>query len=191
MQVAHSHAQTTNESPACPPASYLTKICIRGIRVIQFTLVTQLSGTHEFPIFKSAMKHKGIRPANLGAFAGEAHLHEGFMLTASAAWRKAAPQLRAGGMLTEEKVRKAFRQMDSDNSGELDEFELRKVVKTMAPQLTDIDIKLMVACADTDDSGVITESEFIAIMMHNHESDKPYWEKYGKRDMHSSFSGLL
>ena len=130
------------------------------------------------------MKHRGIRPANLGAFAGEAHLHEGFMLTASAAWRKAAPQLRAGGLLTEEKVRKAFRQMDSDNSGELDEFELRKVVKTMAPQLTDIDIKLMVACADTDDSGVITESEFIAIMMHNHESDKPYWEKYGKRDMH-------
>ena len=145
----------------------------------QFTMVTQLSGTHNFPVFKSARPHAGISCTGLSAFAGDAHLHAAFMKTASAAWRKSAPQLRSNG-LTEEKVRAAFRQMDVDQSGKLNEFELRKVVKTMAPQLTDVDLKLMIACADTDASGLISESEFVTVVMCDHEAGPSFWERKAK-----------
>jgi len=156
----------------------------------EFTMVTQLSGTHKHPIFKSAQQHAGKSATGISMFAGDAHLNEAFMQTASNAWRKAAPQLKSsmGGKMNETSLTKAFRRMDEDGSGQLTENELRKVIKTMAPQLTDVDVKLMIACADTDASGFITESEFVTMLMHDHQDDVPYWEKYGARDMHVGLS---
>ena len=150
----------------------------------EFTMITQLSATHAHQIFKSAKGHAGRAATGISAFAGEAHLIDAFMQTASKAWRKAAPALRAEGM-TEKALKVAFKRMDRDQTGYLDESEIRKTLKMMAPQLTDVDICLMMACADNDADGQVSEEEFVTMMQHNHEADVPYWEKYGKRDMHT------
>lgn len=148
-------------------------------------MITQLSGTHDFPVFKTAANYAGRSATGISAFAGEAHLHASFMETASKCWRKAAPMLKTtyGGKMSPDLLKKSFRFFDKDHSGELTEHEVRKVIKLMAPQLTDIDVKLMMACADTDADGSITEAEFVKMMLHNHEKDVDHWEKYGKRDM--------
>ena len=116
---------------------------------------------------------------------GEAHLNEAFMATATNAWRKLASAARDKGY-NESSLKKAFKAIDLDDDGQLDPGEIRLAIKSLAPQLSEVDITLMLACADKDADGQITEKEFTDMMMHNIDSDTPYWEKYGKRDNHGS-----
>ena len=118
-------------------------------------------------------------------FAGNAHLNQAFTATASNAWRKLGAAARSRGF-TNDSIEKAFKDIDRDDDGELDPGEIRLAIKTVAPQLTDIDVAIMLACADKDGDGQITIEEFKAMMLHDHEKDVQYWERYGDRDMHTS-----
>lgn len=146
----------------------------------EFTVVTQLAGTHSHAIFKSAQQHAGRNPTGISAFAGEAHLHQAFMESAAKAWQRATPHLRSKG---EAAMRAAFATFDNDKSGEMDHGELRKVIKDLAPQLTEVDVQLMLACADVNRDGKISEKEFVTVMLYDHEAGAPYWERNAKRDM--------
>ena len=68
-------------------------------------------------------------------------------------------------------------------SGSLDEGEIRLAIKNVAPQITEVEITLMLATSDTDQDGKITFNEWKELMLHDHSSDVSYWEKYGERDM--------
>ena len=38
----------------------------------------------------------------------------------------------------------------------------------------------MIACADTDASGLISESEFVTVVMYDHEAGPSFWERKAK-----------
>ena len=149
----------------------------------EFTVLTAIAGTHSHSIFKSTVPEACGKVGGAQAFAGSAHLNETFAVQAADAWRKVGVYARQAGF-TKEAIVSAFRRIDEDNSGSLSVAEIRKAMKTLAPQLTEVDLTLMVTCADTDADGDISEKEFVRMMMLNKESDVNYWEKYGQRDMH-------
>ena len=60
-----------------------------------------------------------------------------------------------------------------------------QAIKELAPSINEMDITLMLACADRDNDQAISLEEFTTMMLHDHETDIPYWEKYGERDMHA------
>ena len=192
----------------------------------EFTVVSNLMGTHKYPIFKHANKAMASGGGVIGgaqAFAGHAHLNEAFMSQASNAWRKVGAsqphtvhnsqrirctegpadiavrahgaratqvgvEARARGDFNAASVARAFRKLDLDKSGVLDTGEVRRAMKTLAPQLTEYELTIMLACADADADGGITEDEFTKLMLYDADKDvgsKP-WEKYGQRDMHTS-----
>ena len=150
-------------------------------------IFTQLVGKHTHPIFKHANKNtstNSFSKTGISIFAGEAHLNEAFMKTAGNAWRKLGEAARKKGF-TADSIEKAFKAIDRDGDGELDPGEIRLAIKEFAPQLTEIDITIMLACADKDEDNAITCEEFKAMLLHDHQEDVKYWEKYGARDMHT------
>jgi len=152
----------------------------------EFSIFSTLVGRHTFPIWKSASKNtstEGFSKTGISVFAGSAHLNEAFMQTASNAFRKLGVQARAHNFSTES-LRKIFDTIDVDKDGSLDVGEIRKAIKAVAPQINEMDITVMLRCADKDESDSLSFDEFQTMMMHDHESDVPYWEKYGERDMH-------
>ena len=60
-----------------------------------------------------------------------------------------------------------------------------QAIKAVAPQINEMDITVMLRCADKDESNTLSFDEFKTLMLYDHESDVPYWEKYGDRDMHT------
>lgn len=150
----------------------------------EFSVFSQLVGKHTHPIFKKASKNIGDTASQTGisVFAGNAHLNKAFMQTASKAWRK----LAATRQFDSKSLQKAFRAIDIDGDGYLDTGEVRLAIKNIAPQITEMEITLMLATSDTDSDGKITYEEWQRLMMHGNESgagDKNYWEVYGDRDM--------
>jgi Ca2+-binding EF-hand superfamily protein len=53
-----------------------------------------------------------------------------------------------------------FQMLDSDGSGKITSQELKDMVKTVNPDLTDDDVAAAMTLFDTDNSGQITEKEF-------------------------------
>jgi len=152
----------------------------------EFSIFSTLVGKHTFPIWKHANKNfasENYSKTGISVFAGSAHLNEAFMQTASSAFRKLGVHARAQGF-SAESLRKAYDQIDTDGDGVLDFGEIRKAIKFVAPQLNEMDICVMLSCADKDNSSNLTFDEFKTLMLYDHESDVPYWEKYGDRDMH-------
>ena len=65
----------------------------------------------------------------------------------------------------EEELRKAFDLFDADNSGYIDEDELKKImVQLLGPNLSDDELKAMMEQADTDHDGQISFEEFKVMM---------------------------
>ena len=83
----------------------------------------------------------------------------------------------------EKNLAKEFKKIDLDGDGFLDPGEIRLAIKNVAPQITEMEISLMLATSDKDQDGKITFEEWANVMLHDHENDVPYWEKYGERDM--------
>jgi len=153
----------------------------------EFSVFSQLVGRHTHPIFKKASKNTntdGASRTGISVFAGNAHLNKAFMQTASKAWRK----LAATRAFDEKSLWRAFRSIDLDADGFLDPGEIRTAIKNVAPQITEMEITLMLATCDTDSDGKITFVEWKDLMLHDHTSDTNYWEAYGERDMHVSLS---
>ena len=151
----------------------------------EFAVFSQLTGRHTHPIFKAASKNidtDGASKTGIHALAGDAHLNAAFMQTASKAWRK----LSATKTFGEKELKEAFERIDIDHSGQLDEGEIRLAIKNVAPQITPMEIALMLATADKDGDHMITFPEWMQLMRHDAEKDVPYWEKYGERDMMTS-----
>ena len=151
---------------------------------LSWQVFSQLVGKHTHPIFKKASKNIGDTASQTGisVFAGNAHLNKAFMQTASKAWRK----LAATRQFDSKSLQKAFRAIDIDGDGYLDTGEVRLAIKNIAPQITEMEITLMLATSDTDSDGKITYEEWQRLMMYGNESgggDKNYWEVYGDRDM--------
>ena len=119
----------------------------------EFTVLTSLVDNHTHPIFKGAPTNRDTTATGISVFAGDAHLNEAFMHTASAAWRKLAETARKKGF-TRTALGKCFKEIDLDHGGSLDHGEIRLAIKRMAPELTEVDITLMLACADKD-AGVL------------------------------------
>lgn len=141
-------------------------------------------GKHTHPIFKGASTNtdtSGASKTGISVFAGNAHLNEAFMHTASKAWRK----LAATKSFEEKELRRVFNSIDLDHDGFLDPGEIRLAIKNVAPQITEMEITLMLATSDTDSDGKVTFPEWRELMMFDHQSDVPYWEKYGKRSMNN------
>lgn len=77
------------------------------------------------------------------------------MQTAAKAWRK----LAAVRAFDEKTLEKTFRSIDLDGSGWLDHGEIRLAIKNVAPQITEMEITLMLATSDADQSGTISFDE--------------------------------
>jgi len=149
----------------------------------EFMVFSQLVGKHTHPIFKKANKNvttAGASKTGISVFRSDAYLNQAFMQTASKAWRK----LASVENFNEKALEKAFKSIDTDRSGYLDEGEIRLAIKSFAPQITEVEITLMLATSDTDDDRKITFDEFKELMLHDHKTDINYWEAYGDRDMH-------
>ena len=66
--------------------------------------------------------------------------------------------------LSEEEIQgchRAFQEFDEDNSGSIDQFELKKVLHSMGQDPTDEEILALMAEVDEDNSGAISFSEFL------------------------------
>ena len=114
---------------------------------------------------RSAQASKNIgdtaSQTGISVFAGNAHMNEAFMQTASKAWRK----LAATRAFDEKSLQRAFRSIDIDGDGYLDTGEVRLAIKNIAPQITEMEITLMLATSDTDSDGKITFEEWQRLMM--------------------------
>ena len=143
----------------------------------EFQVFLAMGDKHTHPIFKKAQEVGTA--TGISVFAGRAHENEAFMQTAAKAWRK----LAATTNLTEADLNRAFRRIDIDNDGFLDPGEIRLAIKNIAPQITEMEITLMLATSDRDSDGKVTFEEWKGMMMHNHTDDVNYWEVYGERDM--------
>ena len=130
---------------------------------MRLQVFSQLVGKHTHPIFKKASKNIGDTASQTGVsvFAGNAHLNKAFMQTASKAWRK----LAATRAFDEKSMQRAFRSIDIDGDGYLDTGEVRLAIKNIAPQITEMEITLMLATSDTDSDGKITFEEWQRLMM--------------------------
>ena len=149
----------------------------------EFSVFAEIVEQHSHPVFKDALRARRRNSSKqVSVFAGEAHRNAAFMQTASKAWRK----LGATKTYDEESLGKVFRSIDLDQSGSLDHGEIRLAIKNVAPQITEMEITLMLATSDSDADGKITFPEWKKLMMHDQEGSTPYWEQYGERDMHVS-----
>jgi len=145
----------------------------------EFQVFVHLAEKYTHPVFKKAMIMQKNSATGISVFAGEAHKNKAFMQTASKAWRK----LAASKNFDEKSLKKVFQSIDIDASGSLDSGEIRLAIKRIAPQITEMEITLMLATADIDRDGKIGFEEWKNLMMYDHESDVPYWQVYGERDM--------
>ena len=175
--MTHAHAATiaaslhTNSFRSSPPSAAASP-CVPQV-------FAHLATKHTHAIFKKAAIIGNTASKTVSVFHGSAHLNKAFMATASKAWRK----LTATKLFDEKNLLKAFRAIDLDADGYLDPGEIRLAIKNVAPQITEMEITLMLATSDTDRDGKITFSEWKELMMYDHETDVPYWEQYGERDM--------
>ena len=112
----------------------------------EFSVFAAINSTVPYPVFKAGAKAKlpmqSIR-------AGDAHNNEALMRQAGKAWRKLAESVRASGY-DEDASKACFDKIDIDQDGSLDPGEVRLAVKQLAPQLSEADVVIMLACADTD-----------------------------------------
>lgn len=73
-----------------------------------------------------------------------------------------------GGKMSEKDAKddmiKAFKLFDSEGTGRITFKNLEAVAKELNDNATKADLQGMIAEADTDGSGDITESEFLAVM---------------------------
>jgi len=145
------------------------------ISLDEFKVVASLADSHAHPVFKAATKAKA-GGGGQQVVVGEAHLNETFQTQAAQSWRKLAEQARAGGF-DETSIHAAFSKIDIDQSGTLSPGEVRLAIKALAPQLGEHDITIMLACANADGSGGISELEFTEMMLYKHEQDTRHWEK--------------
>jgi len=153
----------------------------------EFSVFSQLVGKHTHPIFKKAGKNittDGASKTGTSVFRHNAYLNKAFMQTSSKAWRK----LSATKNFDEKALERAFQSIDIDRDGSLDEGEIRLAIKNVAPQITEVEITLMLATADKDDDHKITFDEWKTLMLSDHQQDFEYWEAYGERDMHVALS---
>lgn len=153
----------------------------------EFMVFSQLIGKHTHPIFKKANKNTstaGASKTGISVFTSDAYLNQAFMQTASKAWRKLAAVKLGNPKDVEKNLKKAFFSIDTDRNGDLDEGEIRLAIKNVAPQITEVEITLMLATADNDSDRKISYDEFRRLMLHDYKTDVNYWEAYGDRDMH-------
>jgi len=153
----------------------------------ELKVLTECMGRHTHPIFKRALEAQAPSSHNMGtaiAVAGSAHTNEAFLRLAAKSWRALA-QSRA---FDESSIAAAFRKIDVDNDGYLTPKEIRRAIKDVAPNLSEVDITLMLATADRDSDGFITFNEFKGMMLSNKDDDVAYWDRYGHRDMMSGLA---
>ena len=124
------------------------------ISLVSSLVFSQLIGKHTHPIFKGWSTNtdtSGASKTGQGVFTGEAHLNEVFMET-----QQACSKLSATSKFDEKSLRKAFVKIDIDGDGHLDLGEIRLAIKNVAPQITQMEISLMLATSDKDQDGKIT-----------------------------------
>lgn len=133
----------------------------------EFSVFSQLTGRHTHPIFRSQLEKiaPGDKHQTVNAVAGQAHQNDAFMALAAKAWRK----LAATAAFDDNALGAIFRSIDVNGDGYISDQELRQAISTMCPSLTAIDVQLMLATADTDQSGTITFDEWRKLMLHNKE----------------------
>ena len=77
-----------------------------------------------------------------------------------------------------EQMRNAFRNADVDGSGELDQIEFRKAIKSMNCGLTDKDADTLFDLSDNDGSGTLGINEFFLNFRHDHwPRERFFWTK--------------
>lgn len=105
----------------------------------EFNVFFYLGDKHSHPIFKKAVEVG--TSTGISVFAGEAHKNQAFMQTAAKAWRK----LGATSNFSEKDLKRVYGKIDIDNDGYLDPGEVRLAIKNIAPQITEMEITLMLA----------------------------------------------
>lgn len=155
----------------------------RKVSLDEFCMLANVVGRHTHPIYKKKLEQLAMgdeEPLPNDAVAGKAHMNDTFMKSAAKAWR----QLSVMRDFDEVSLLRAFRRIDVNGDGYLQLGEVRRAIKEVAPHISEVDITLMMATADVDGSGNLTFEEWKKLMTYDHASDVPYYQAYGKRDMH-------
>jgi len=71
---------------------------------------------------------------------------------------------RIGSQDADEELKEAFRVFDTDDSGEIDKKELKRLMKKLGQKLSEAELDAMMAEVDTNGDGVISFEEFKALM---------------------------
>jgi len=156
----------------------------------EFLIFSQLTGKHTHPIFKAARTNTDISGASktgISIFSGDAQNNPAFMEQAAKSWRK----LAAARDYDEKELERVFNAVDRSGDGTLDHGEVRLAIKSVAPQITEMDITIMLKTSDTDGDSKITFEEWKKLMLHGADQDIDYssgvfseQQRYGDRDMH-------
>ena len=81
-------------------------------------------------------------------------------------WQTTHPtvlKLKSALVVEEAVIRAVFAKVDSDNSGELDQFEVREMSSIVGIQLSDHELDVAMDEMDADASGYIDEEEFAMV----------------------------
>ena len=152
----------------------------------EFTAVLHLIEERAHPIFKKAgsvsaeAKRTGSAvfkqaprsgPMRQGYDPSAPLLNPDVVHIAHSAWRKLAMIADKDGnnKLDEAELEAAFNRFDVDKSGYLNELEIRRAIKELAPQITATETMLMVAVADKSQDGTIDIGEFKMILSEKYQ----------------------
>lgn len=97
----------------------------------------------------------------------------GDLASASTAWQAARGSRRNSRDYTDEGLMEAFKEMDADGSGSIEEDELRAAILKMDPNAKEDTIKEMMHYADQDGDGNVDFEEFKKIMCYKKPSGAP------------------
>jgi centrin-1 len=70
---------------------------------------------------------------------------------------------------TKEDIMHVFNLFDHDASGKITLEDLRRVADELGEEITDEELRNMIARADTNEDGAISKDEFLAIMLRSME----------------------
>lgn len=69
----------------------------------------------------------------------------------------------------EEEAKRAFQLFDVHGVGKIDKVTLRKIVRSLGLEIDDAELQDMIDEFDLDRDGMISESEFLAMLAFNNE----------------------
>jgi Ca2+-binding EF-hand superfamily protein len=64
----------------------------------------------------------------------------------------------------EDDMRRAFQLFDTNGTGRIDAFSLKRIIKSLGLDVSDLELSEMISEFDKDRDGMINEAEFLAIM---------------------------